>query len=384
MGGSVTQKAVAMEAGVDVSTVSLALRRDPRLKPSTCERVLAAAERLGYRPNPLFSLVMSRVRRRDAGYRGTLAYIHSGLVRRRDLGEIPRNFLSGARRRAAQLGYRVDEFHLSQQEAIVERLARVLTARSISGLVLEHFYPGFPGRRFPVAISEFAVAGIGIPFTDPGMHYVANDQYMRPIVAARELLALGYRRPGLVMAKDFDAFMSHRCSAGFFSLQEHAAGMENVPILWTDNADCSLAIRRWLRRHRPDVILAPRISVLNQIRASGLRVPRDVGFAHLDWLPAFAPVAGVFGNSEHTGALAVEIVVSQLLRGERGPPAFPVSHLVAGVWKPGSTVRRVGDPLNLDERFSTVGFSAEPEPPNTSGPQGARPGANTRPLKLLT
>ena len=83
----------------------------------------------------------------------------------------------------------------------------------------------------------------------------------------------------------------------------------------------------------------------------GLRVPADVGWAHLDWLPEFKPAAGVYGNSEHTGGAAVELVVSQLHRGETGPPPHAMHYLVEGTWLPGRTLRKVGPPLDLDASF---------------------------------
>lgn len=46
-----TLKTVAQACGVDVSTVSRALRGDPRVAGETVERVRKAAEKLGYRPN---------------------------------------------------------------------------------------------------------------------------------------------------------------------------------------------------------------------------------------------------------------------------------------------------------------------------------------------
>ncbi len=44
-------KQLAAQLGVDVSTVSRALRNDPRVKPETTESVRRLAEELGYRPN---------------------------------------------------------------------------------------------------------------------------------------------------------------------------------------------------------------------------------------------------------------------------------------------------------------------------------------------
>ncbi|WP_421724190.1 LacI family DNA-binding transcriptional regulator [Bauldia sp.] len=51
MSGRVGLKELALHLGVDVSTVSRALRDDPRVKPETIEKVRSLARELGYRPN---------------------------------------------------------------------------------------------------------------------------------------------------------------------------------------------------------------------------------------------------------------------------------------------------------------------------------------------
>ena len=58
-------KHVAQAAGVSVMTVSLALRHAPSIPVATRERVLAAAEKLGYRRNPLVSVLMAGLRGRQ-------------------------------------------------------------------------------------------------------------------------------------------------------------------------------------------------------------------------------------------------------------------------------------------------------------------------------
>lgn len=348
----VTQQMIADAAGVHLSTVSLALRNDARLPESTRKRINEVAQKLGYTPNPLVSMLMARVRRRDSGYRGTLAYIHTvpaGTLRLE--GPVHRNFISGARRRAGELGYNLDEFHLSNEKLSGKRLTAMLQARTIGGIVIEHIPSRLvPERRLPFEIESFAAASLGVPLAFPQLHYVANDQYMRAIVAARELLALGYRRLGLVLTGSFDSAMAHRCSAGFWAVQEYIAGVEHVPI-------CRLAqpgpkpLGDWLKRHKPDAVLGTSESLLEMIQNTGRRVPDDIGWAHLDWLPRFKPTAGVYGNSEHTGAAAVELVVSQLHRGEAGPPVHAMNYLVSGTWMPGRTIRKVGPALDLDASF---------------------------------
>src|SRR5512140_818827 len=67
---------IARRAGVSRSTVSRVMRNDPRISPATAARVQAAARELNYRPNPLLSTLMERVRvGSDISYQGTLAIV---------------------------------------------------------------------------------------------------------------------------------------------------------------------------------------------------------------------------------------------------------------------------------------------------------------------
>lgn len=356
----VTQQMVADAAGVHLSTVSLALRNDARLLETTRKRIQEIARKLGYSPNPLVSLLMARVRRREAGYRGTLGYLHTLPPETPHLrGLVHRNFVEGARRRATELGYNLDEFFFTP-DLPMRRLVEMLQARNITGLVIEH-RPGplCPGRTLPFDVAPFAAVSLGVPLASPRLHYVANDQYMRAVIAARELLALGYRRLGLVLADTFDSAMEHRCSAGFWAVREYVPGLATLPNYRVDEKKPG-AFRAWLDRYKPDAILATHRGTSAMIKTAGRRVPEDIGWAHLDWLPEYKPAAGVYGNSEHTGAAAIELVVSQLHRGESGPPAQPMSHLVAGTWQPGKTVRRVGPALDLDAAFFADLFRLPP------------------------
>jgi DNA-binding LacI/PurR family transcriptional regulator len=347
----VTQQMIADAAGVHLSTVSLALRNDSRLPEATRQKIHEVAKRLGYSPNPLVSLLLSRVRRRNASYRGTLGYVHTvpeGTPRL--AGRVHQNFRGGAKRRAAELGYNLDEFFLNPTLSM-RRLLEMLHTRNIAGLVIEHMPSALcPQRTLPFDIGSFAAVTLGVPLLKPQLHYVANDQYMRAVLAARELLALGYRRLGLVIYDHFDVAMAHRCSAGFWAVQEYIPGLAALPICRITESDPQL-LRDWIAQHKPDAILGTHQSMLTLITGAGWKVPEDIGWAHLDWLPECKPSAGVSGNSEHTGAAAVELVVSQLHRGESGPPAHAMSYLVSGTWQPGKTVRRVGPALDLDSAF---------------------------------
>jgi LacI family transcriptional regulator len=62
MSKQITIRAIAARTGAGKSTVSLALRKSPLLLPETGERIRAAAEEMGWRPNPAVSAWMAHRR----------------------------------------------------------------------------------------------------------------------------------------------------------------------------------------------------------------------------------------------------------------------------------------------------------------------------------
>lgn len=114
--GKVTMRDIAAELGITAAAVSMALRQDPRISAATRERVRAVAERLGYRPDPLVSVLMAQRRGKGGalGQRGTL-----GLV---SLWPDPRS------------AWQSDPFYLPYREGVSERAASLgLNASFLKG-----------------------------------------------------------------------------------------------------------------------------------------------------------------------------------------------------------------------------------------------------------
>lgn len=101
---------VAKAAGVDTSTVSLALRNSARLPAATRSRVQAKARELGYRIHPQLAALMAARRAGKPLDRGApLAFVTSYPTEEgwREFRHYRRLF-DGAKSRAGQLGYAVD------------------------------------------------------------------------------------------------------------------------------------------------------------------------------------------------------------------------------------------------------------------------------------
>src|ERR1043166_1089931 len=106
-----SMQAIAERAGVSRATVCLALRNDPRLLPTTRERVRALARELSYRPDPVMSLHMARVQaRKPVKQVGTIGFVTAFPTRMgwRNTSGLYLDYFEGASDRAHQLGYRIE------------------------------------------------------------------------------------------------------------------------------------------------------------------------------------------------------------------------------------------------------------------------------------
>src|SRR5436190_12044397 len=109
-----TMQQIADEAGVSRMAVSLALRNSPKISAETTRRIRDIANRLGYRPNPLASALMTQLRHsREIKRPSTLAYVTAYPTPDGWRGPGPfLEFFLGARKRAEELGYTLEEWWL--------------------------------------------------------------------------------------------------------------------------------------------------------------------------------------------------------------------------------------------------------------------------------
>ncbi|WP_269525557.1 LacI family DNA-binding transcriptional regulator [Coraliomargarita parva] len=129
----VSQKDIARELGVDVSTVSLALRGHPRISEATIRRVREAAERLGYRPDPaLASIAASRWQGRRSVSGVMLAFLVDS---RKDEEVELKLYERGIRRQADLLGYGVTTFYWDEFPSAAA-FWRVVQSRGIRGVLV--------------------------------------------------------------------------------------------------------------------------------------------------------------------------------------------------------------------------------------------------------
>lgn len=332
-----TIRDLARLCGLSTATVSIALRGSPRVRPETATRVMAAAEAAGYRPDPMVATLMARVRqRRPADGGATLALVYVGEDHRkiRQYGFF-NEILAGAEERAVELGFRTEMFSLLAPGMTPKRMSSILHSRGVPGVIL----PPVPGRTEHVELDweKFASVAVGYSLKNLHLHRVCPDQYQGIQLMIQKLTALGYRRIGLVIDLFTDRRVDRKWTAAMYR-HNADAGTNAVPVFLFE-AVLREPFLRWFRRHRPDVVVAPTMIVMNWLAEEGIPCPADVGFAHVNWAERSAPCGGIDQRPRLLGAAAVDSVVSQIHRNERGLPAAAHTLMIEAAWADGPTLR---------------------------------------------
>lgn len=333
-----TTREIAAACGCSQPTVSYALNNNPKIPAETRARVMRAARSLGWRPNAFASAYMAHLRtRRAPSFHASLAF----LVANRESGRIEdqlmhmRRHFVGAKTRAEALGYALEPIWLHEPRLTARRLNQVLRSRNIPGLII-------PGLRTPSAIFDgiewdrFAAVTLSYALPRPRLNRVAIDSTHGFDLMLKKAVELGYRRVAVMVSDEYDARVNHGVLMPTFYARERWAPKGGVQVcrFARSHADEIPRIQAWLRRHRPDAVLAEDV-VWRAIKGMGWRVPQDVAFISIDWAPEYPDFAGFNQHHELHGSVAIDMLISQILQNERGLPEIPRVVLVKGEWADG-------------------------------------------------
>jgi len=216
------------------------------------------------------------------------------------------------------------------------RLGSILANRGICGVVVGPLAQPHGVVRLPWRL--FASVAIGYSLHEPILHRVGHDNFETMTALLSECAARGYRRIGLAVAAVDNLRVNHLWVAGYLAGRYRVPTATLVPPLVT--ADWNRAtFLRWFQRHRPDAVICISPQVVAWLRAAKVTVPGRVGVATAYWMPENAELAGFDQDFEKIGAAAVDLVIAQLQRNERGLPDQPSVLLLRGTWREGASLR---------------------------------------------
>lgn len=338
--GRVTQQEIAERAGVHITTVSLALRDNPRLPQTTRTRIQDLANEMGYCPDPMLSaLTVYRERLKRVRHQGVLAWmcptLRKGQMRP---GNDDAEYRRGAEERCAELGYQLEDFYLSQLGQT--RLASILRVRNIQGLLIPP--QSYNRSHINFDWENFSAVCFGFSLARPRLHLVTNAQHRSTRIAVRALRARGYRRIGFVTTHMADERTDHNFSSGFWSEQRRFKANEQVPILTMKGGSSAgeySELGRWYRKNKPEVILALHSSVYEYMLKLKIDF-EECGYASLSLTAPDGSIAGIYQNYPLMGRAAVNFLIDMIHANERGIPKERFQLLIEGTWIEGKTIHR--------------------------------------------
>lgn len=321
-------------AGVSAMAASAVLngaRTSSRISPETRERILAAANKLAYRPNAAARALANR--RMDTI--GVAAVIADGELNHYFL-EVFNGILEGA----ARHNQNTTVFALHDWAKDPERLHRFCDGR-IDGLIL--LAPTFHEDHVPLP-SHTPFVSIHANIALPGVLNIESDEERGAYEITRRLLVQGHRRI-MHLAGPNDLIGPQRRIRGYqralASLRQPFDPDLLVPAGFNANEGVA-ALRGWLRRHEgqplPEAIFCVNdgvaIGCIEALAELGLRVPDDVSVAGFDDSLAarmcVPQLSTVRQPLRAMGARAVDVLLNRIEKPETSagstdkPIIFPV------------------------------------------------------------
>ncbi len=332
---SVSMADVAKAASVSKNAVSLALRGDPQISENTRRRIEEVAKKLGYRRNPVVGELMARLHSGGPRrFRSSIALVnaHSDKLAFRRHPTIP-IYVEGCRRRAEELGYRIDEFWLNEPAFTPERWNKIFKARGIpGGVIVGLMNENRIQQNFLPVVEQMPFVVTGVRTRDPALPFACVDHHMVALHAFEKALQLGYKRPGLVLDESIDALVEHRFTAGYRTGQQLVPHSRRLkPYLFTGKKHMP-SFASWLCGQRPDVIFTLYNETRAWIQKASAEYPEKVDLIQYEWRASHPGIPGIDQHNDLAGQAAVDMLVGMLHRGERGVPEFSRATLINPTW----------------------------------------------------
>ena len=329
-----TTRDVAAAANVNQSTVSRALRNDPKIRAEVRKKILKCAEDLGYRPNPYVSAFTASVRSYRRSPNGAVLGLLDCYPK-----ESPyyhdRTYRAGAEQRARELGFLPEVFCLEDLNYSLKRLNKVLWTRSIQGLLVLPVPIGFDLTE--VEFDRVASSTVDTSLHLPVLHRAEPDYFQGMQLALKMLEARGYQRITFCTTRKEVELLDEEWLGSFMGWQAMKTNpLRMEPYIGEDYERGPF--KAWLKKHRPDAIITNVDHYFGWCLEFGFETSR-IAHVALSADPTKPQLAGVSQNQHAVGVAAVDIILEQIHRNDFGLPAKPKKVLIQGSWVEGASVR---------------------------------------------
>jgi DNA-binding LacI/PurR family transcriptional regulator len=308
-----TQAQIARRLGVTQASVSLALQGSEKISPALRERVRAAAEACGYRPDAALRALVRRRWRMPEHL--SFAYLGHEAEPRREM------YFGAVQRHCARLGIGVWYMHWPPGGDDAAR--RALDRRRVSGVLVGHT---FDHRRRGLDENRWRIVHCGMLMRPATGDVVMPDLVGGVATAYQRLVALGYRRIGAVHLREpYES--DELIASGLWILERRIANAQRFTTCIATTLDQALS---WMRDARCEALLGT--PTLWQSARRQLSLPHAALGAGTG-----QRLAGTVMPVDEIAAYAIDLLLDKLRDRGRGPGGLRL-HLVEMPWRDGPTM----------------------------------------------
>ncbi len=306
----VTLRDIAKITGFSINTVSRALNGKDEVHAETRIKILAAAEKLGYRPNRLAKGLRSNKT-------GTIGVV---------VTDVSNPFFSalvkGIARAARDLDYSIilqdsDEDYAGEEEAI-----QVLLAEQVDGILITPVQSQ-RGTIERLCEAQFPFVLVGRFFSGLETNYVVPDDYQGGFMATEHLLKQGHRNIAMINGPLHISSARERFKGFSDALESHGIQINGSQVVTgaltvEEGLAQSLSILR--EKTRPSAIVCysdfVAFGVMQGIREVGLSIPEDIAVVGFDDVRMASclqvSLTTIKSPKEELGKRAVQSLISRL------------------------------------------------------------------------
>lgn len=340
-GNRVSYRVIAAQVGVSPQAVALAMRDAPGVSEETRKKVKAAAEKLGYRPQPAMSALMREVRlhptKREVLKMAFLNCWNEPFLKSK--AEPLVNFYIGAREKADAMGYTVEVFDVNPNEADNRKLNRSLRASGVDGVLI--FPTLLPMGDLKLEWNDYALVEIGQPLFSVPLPLVTPHHSANMGVICRKLLETGHKRIGFLHETHIHERVRGAYLAGFLAAgwPDHRRCFVDPIIVEEVTKDIAL---RYLRKNRCDALVIDPHFDLDWLK-DDYSIPETLSLAAFALFQADcnAGVSGIDERWKVVGEIATEHLARRIQAHARGVPNVSEVVMAAGEWVNGRTIRNI-------------------------------------------